>query len=91
MKNSAEDYTVFTLNGFTQGYREHVVIDYIKINHAGTDEIWNTFKKWYEPYDFYINTRMHGAFIDYAGGGAIVKISIHDKLKKEYDIKIVNA
>jgi hypothetical protein len=87
----AENYSVFTLNGFTQGFKEHVVVDYVKINHAGTDEIWNAFNKWYQPYDYYINTRMHGAFIDYGGGGAIVKISIHDRLKKEYNIKITNT
>jgi|LGVE01.1.fsa_nt_gb hypothetical protein len=87
----AEDYTVFTLNGFTLGYQHQVVIDYVKINHAGTEEIWTAFKNWYDPYDYIVSGYMHGAFIDYAGGGAIVKLSIHDKLKKKYGIQIVNA
>jgi len=87
----AEDYTVFTLNGFTQGFQHQVVIDYVKINHAGTAEIWEAFQKWYDPYDYMVGAQMHGAFIDYAGGGAIVKLSIHDKLRKKYNIQIVNA
>lgn len=87
------DHTVFTLVGFTSGFKECIVIDYFKINNAGADEIYNRFKTWYDPYykNEYIHPKIHGAFYDYGGGGLVLKKSIENKLYKEYGIQSANA
>lgn len=86
-------YTVFYLTGFTVGFKEAVVIDTMKINQAGTDEIYDAFKTWYEPY--YINpeihNRMFGIFVDYGGGGNVLIKSLQNKILDDYNIQMGNA
>jgi len=74
------DFTVFTLNGFTLNYQEHVVIDMLKINKVGTTVMWEAFMKWFEPY-IKRGLKIYGAFFDYAGGGAIVRDELDPKLR----------
>lgn len=38
------DYTIFSLIGYTNNYKEAIVLDWFKINKAGTDEIYEKFR-----------------------------------------------
>jgi len=73
------DFTVFTLLGFTSGYRECIVIDKLEINKVGTTAMWNAFEKWWDV-NRYDRLAIHGAFFDYGGGGAIVRDELNPKL-----------
>jgi len=83
------DHTVFTLNGFTQGYKEHIVIDYMKINNANHDEIWKEFVKWFAPYYERYSMVMKGAFIDSAA--KIMRLTLDSRMKLTYGLRCYNA
>jgi hypothetical protein len=83
------DFTVFTLIGFTVGYREAIALDKVEINHASVDEIWEVFKKWYNPYHNDIGRKVHGMFIDSAA--QILKSSLAPRLLYDYGISIADS
>ena len=83
------DFTVFTLVGFTYQNKEAVVLDKIEVNHAGVNEIWDMFQKWYDPYNDLIGSRMYGVFIDSAAG--ILKTSIAPLLYNTYYLRVVDS
>jgi hypothetical protein len=56
------DFTVFTLVGFTSGYREAIIVDKLEINHVGTTKMWRAFEEWWKEYS---NLAVHGMFFDY--------------------------
>lgn len=83
------DFTVFTLVGFTRGHREAIALDKIEINHAGVNEIWAVFKKWYDPYFEQIGTKVYGMFIDSAA--QILKSSLKPLLWGYYQMQIADS
>lgn len=83
------DFTVFTLIGFTPGYKEAVAIDKVEINHAGVSEIWQVFRRWFDPYYELLGTRVHGAFIDNAA--QILKTSLAPLLMDTYYLNIADS
>lgn len=83
------DFTVFTLVGFTRFYKHAVVLDKVEINHAGINEIWDVFVKWYDPYHNDIGYRTHGAFIDSAA--QILKSSLAPLLMGRYGLSIADS
>jgi hypothetical protein len=83
------DFTVFTLKGFTPRYKEAIAIDKVEINHAGVNEIWEAFYKWYDWYHNIIGHKMYGMFIDSAA--QILKSSLAQLLRDRYNIQIANS
>jgi hypothetical protein len=83
------DFTVFTLKGFTPFYREAIALDKIEINHAGVNEIWATFTKWYDKYERIVGHKMHGMFIDSAA--QILKSSLAPLLRDRYNMQIADS
>lgn len=83
------DYTVFTLNAFTLGYKEHIVVDYIELNQAGVQEMFEAFSNWIKPYINGIKHKLLGAFIDPAA--LVTKLSLAPLLKLHYNIDIASA
>lgn len=83
------DFTVFTLVGFTQRYEEIVVIDKAEINHAGVNEIWEAFVKWFQPYHDGLYTKVYGVFIDNAA--QILKTSLTTLLRDTYNLSIADS
>ena len=73
------DHTVFTLNVFTTGYREHIVVDYMKLNNANHDDIWTAFNKWIQPYYEKYSMYIKGAFIDNAA--KIMRLTMDSRMK----------
>lgn len=87
------DHSVFTLVGITRGFKESVVIDYFKINNAGSDQIYEAFTKWYKPYHDReeVRGKVHGVFFDMGGGGAVLKKSIESKLLNDFNLQSAGA
>jgi hypothetical protein len=83
------DHTVFTLNVFTQGYRHHIVVDYMKINNANHDKIWEAFVKWFSPYYEHYSMYIKGAFIDSAA--KIMRLTLDSRMKLHYGLRCYNA
>lgn len=83
------DHTVFTLNGFTRNYREHIVISYTKINNANHDKIWEHFVKWFKPYYEKYSMLIRGAFIDSAA--KIMRLTIDSRLDMQFNLRCYNA
>jgi|LGOV01.1.fsa_nt_gb hypothetical protein len=83
------DHTVFTLNVFTQGYRHHIVMDYMKLNNANHDKIWSEFVKWFHPYYEIYSMHFKGAFIDSAA--KIMRLTLDSRLKMHYGLRCYNA
>ena len=83
------DFTVFTLTGFTTGYKKAVAIDKVEINKAGVDEIWGVFVRWFDPYFRILGTRVYGAFIDSAA--QILKNSLAPLLYRTYNMNIADS
>ncbi len=73
------DFTVFTLNVFTQGYRHHIVMDFMELHQANHDKIWDEFIKWFTPYYEMYSMYMKGMFIDNAA--TIMKLTMDARLK----------
>ena len=81
----AVDYTVFILKGFTKNFNSVVNIDRVKINKAGSDDIYKAFKEWFTPY--YYKWRVSPVmYIDPGGGGLILHYSITQRLRDEFNI-----
>ncbi len=83
------DMTVFTLVGFTAGYREAIIIDKVEINHAGFNEIWDIFYKWFMPYHQVLSSRVYGVFIDSAA--QILKTSLRQPLFNYFGLSIADS
>jgi hypothetical protein len=83
------DHTVFTLNVFTQGYRHHIVMDYMKLNNANHDKIWEEFVKWFTPYYERYSMHFKGAFIDSAA--KIMRLTLDSRMKMHYGLRCYNA
>ena len=83
------DHTVFTLNAFTYGYKEHIVLDYMKINNANHDKIWEEFSKWFMPYYEKMSMLMKGAFIDSAA--KIMRLTLDSRMKLHLGLRCYNA
>ena len=83
------DHTVFTLNVFTQGYKHHIVMDYMKLNNANHDKIWEEFVKWFTPYYEMYSMYMKGAFIDSAA--KIMRLTLDSRMKMTYGLRCYNA
>lgn len=83
------DFTVFTLVGFTRNYKHAIVLSKVEINHAGVNEIWDVFTKWYDPFYKDIGYRVHGAFIDSAA--QILKSSLAPLLMGRYGMSIADS
>lgn len=83
------DFTVFTLVGFTRFSKYAVALDKIEINHAGVDEIWQLFTKWYDTYYKEIGHKVHGMFIDSAA--QILKNSLAPLLRGRYNMGIADS
>lgn len=83
------DFTVFTLVGFTRFSKEAIALDKCEINHAGIDEIWDVFSKWYDPYFEKLSGRVKGMFIDNAA--QIVKSSLAPLLMNRYNMRIADS
>lgn len=83
------DFTVFTLVGFTRNYKHAIVLSKVEINHAGVNEIWDVFTKWYDPFFKDIGYRVHGAFIDSAA--QILKSSLAPLLMGRYGMSIADS
>jgi PBSX family phage terminase large subunit len=83
------DLTVFTLNGFTSGFKEHIVLDYMALNNANHDEIWDAFVKWFTPHYEKMGFLIYGAFIDSAA--KIMRLTLDSRMKNMFNIRCVNA
>ena len=83
------DYTVFTLTGFTYGFKEAIMLDREEINHAGADEIWGRFRNWFEPHFRNVARKMHGVFIDSAA--QILKATLAPRLMADYGLSIADS
>jgi len=83
------DNNVFTLNVFTRGYREHIVVDMLEFADANHDEIWNKFIEWFMPYYERYSMYMKGVFIDSAA--KIMRLTMDDRLKRQVNMRCYNA
>ena len=83
------DNNVFTLNVFTKGYREHIVVDMLEFNDANHDEIWEKFSKWFKPYWEKYSMYMKGVFIDAAA--KIMRLTMDDRLKRHFNLRCYGA
>lgn len=83
------DHTVITLNGFTRNYKEHIVIDYMKINNVNHDMIWDAFVKWFTPYYEKYSMIMQGAFIDNAA--KIMRLTFDARMKQHFHLRCHGA
>jgi hypothetical protein len=83
------DNNVFTLNVFTHGYREHIVVDMLEFNDVGHDEIWNRFAEWFAPYYEKYSMYMKGVFIDSAA--KIMRLTMDDRLNAKFNLRCYNA
>jgi hypothetical protein len=83
------DNNVFTLNVFTRGYREHIVVDMLEFNDAGHDEVWSRFAKWFAPYYERYSLYIKGVFIDSAA--KIMRLTMDDRLKQHFNLRCYNA
>lgn len=83
------DNNVFTINLFTRGYREHIVIDMLEFNDANHDEIWNKFAEWFRPYWEKYSMYFKGIFIDNAA--KIMRLTMDDRLKKHFGLRCYGA
>ena len=83
------DNNVFTLNLFTRGFREHIVVDMLEFNDANHDEIWNKFSEWLKPYWEKYSMFMKGVFIDSAA--KIMRLTMDDRLKRYFNLRCYGA
>lgn len=83
------DNNVFTLNLFTRGFREHIVVDMLEFNDANHDQIWDAFSKWFKPYYERYSMYIKGAFIDSAA--KIMRLTMDDRLKKNFNLRCYGA
>lgn len=83
------DNNVFTLNLFTKGFREHIVVDMLEFNDANHDEIWERFAKWFQPYFERYSMYIKGVFIDSAA--KIMRLTMDDRLKRFYGLRCYGA
>lgn len=83
------DNNVFTLNLFTRGFREHIVVDMLEFNDANHDQIWDKFSEWFRPYYERYSLYMKGAFIDSAA--KIMRLTMDDRLKKHFNLRCYGA
>ena len=83
------DFTVFTLNGFTPRNKEHIVLDYMKINNANHDQIWDAFVKWFSPHYERYGHIMFAALID--SSAKIMRLTFDARIKQQFNIRCVNA
>jgi hypothetical protein len=83
------DNNVFTLNLFTRGYREHIVVDMLEFNDANHDEIWDKFSDWFKPYYEKYSMYMKGVFIDSAA--KIMRLTMDSRLKRHFGLRCYNA
>jgi len=83
------DNNVFTINLFTKGYREHIVVDMLEFNDANHDEIWDKFSAWFKPYYEKYSMYIKGVFIDSAA--KIMRLTMDDRLKKHFNLRCYGA
>lgn len=83
------DNNVITLNLFTNGYKHHVVVDFIEFNDANHDEIWEKFVKWFTPYYTRYSSYIKGDFIDSAA--KIMRLTMDSRLKSNYGLRCYKA
>ena len=83
------DNNVFTLNVFTRGFREHIVVDMLEFNDANHDEIWQKFSDWLRPYWERYSMYMKGVFIDSAA--KIMRLTMDDRLRKYFNLRCYGA
>src|SRR6056297_367622 len=83
------DNNVFTLNLFTRGYREHIVVDMLEFNDANHDEIWDKFSDWFKPYYEKYSMYIKGVFIDSAA--KIMRLTMDSRLKRHFGLRCYNA
>jgi len=83
------DNNVFTLNVFTRGFREYIVVDMLEFNDANHDEIWQKFSEWFRPYWEKYSMFMKGVFIDSAA--KIMRLTMDDRLKRYFNMRCYNA
>lgn len=83
------DNNVFTLNVFTRGFREYIVVDMLEFNDANHDEIWTKFSDWFKPYWEKYSMFIKGVFIDSAA--KIMRLTMDDRLKRYYNMRCYNA
>lgn len=83
------DNNVFTLNLFTRGYREQIVVDFLEFNNANHDKIWDDFVKWFAPYYERYSIYMKGVFIDSAA--KIMRLTMDERLKRNYGLRCYKA
>jgi len=83
------DNNVFTINLFTRGYREHIVVDMLEFADANHDEIWNKFAVWFKPYYERYSYYFKGAFIDSAA--KIMRLTMDDRLNKHFNLRCYMA
>lgn len=83
------DSNVFTLNVFTRGFREHIVIDMLEFDNANHDEIWNRFSEWFKPYYEKLSMYIKGMFIDSAA--KIMRLTMDDRLNRHFRLRCYNA
>jgi hypothetical protein len=83
------DHTVFTLNAFTRGYRHDVVVDYMKLNNANHDKIWDEFIKWFMPYYERYSQYFKGGFIDNAA--KIMRLTMDSRMKLHLGLRCYGA
>lgn len=83
------DNNVFTLNVFTRGWREHIVVDMLEFNDANHDEIWDKFAEWFTPYYSMYSMYIKGMFIDSAA--KIMRLTMDDRLRRTYGLRCYNA
>lgn len=83
------DYNVFTLNVFTRGYREHIVVDMLEFADANADQIWDKFSEWFAPYYEQYSMYFKGMFIDSAA--KIMRLTMDDRLRRYFNLRCYNA
>ena len=83
------DNNVFTINLFTRGYREHIVVDMLEFNDANHDEIWSKFYAWFKPYYERYSMYFKGVFIDSAA--KIMRLTMDDRLNKYFGLRCYGA
>ena len=83
------DNNVFTINLFTRGFREWIVLDFLEFNNANHDQLWDEFVKWFTPYYSKYSMYFKGDFIDSAA--KIMRLTMDSRLKQNFGLRCYGA
>src|SRR6056297_84457 len=83
------DNNVFTIDLFTRGFREWIVVDTLEFNDANHDEVWDKFVEWFTPYYTKYSIYFKGDFIDSAA--KIMRLTMDSRLKSNFGLRCYKA